>query len=426
MTVLASVFSGLAAASVAAAYPVTYDSCGVTHTLSTAPQRIITLNQGATEFLLALGLADRMVATAYLDDEIWPAYKTAYDSISTHISGYPTQEQIFDLNADFLVGSYNSAFREKYNRTRNGVTSVRGIYDDSTVGPCEGTGADWPDYEGSTCRPQLHSNGVGTYLFPDACEDSSLRPTEVSEAIVYQEVRDLGAVFGLTDSEIQAIIDEMQQDFDAAAAVITGQSSSGLTAVWLDCIDCCGEGELFVGGGTGAPHMLMQEAGLTNLYADRQGNWICANESDVKALDPDVMIVVDAAWDTAALKLQWIYNQSFLCDASFITGAHFVQIPFSASTLGPRNGAAALDLAKAAVLVQTEGWTLAQWTADTTTQDSGVMPLSFLAGSSGLVCLTTTTAEPEPVSGSTRSGMGVWCTVLMLLLASRLGGNFLQ
>jgi len=85
------------------AYPYTYTNCGVTRTITEAPQRIITMNQGATEFLLALGLADRMVGTAYLDDSIWPAYESDFNSIPILSDGYPTEQQIVDLNPDFIA-----------------------------------------------------------------------------------------------------------------------------------------------------------------------------------------------------------------------------------------------------------------------------------------------------------------------------------
>ena len=39
----------------AAQFPLTYKSCGIFNTLYASPERVITMNQGATEFLLAMG-----------------------------------------------------------------------------------------------------------------------------------------------------------------------------------------------------------------------------------------------------------------------------------------------------------------------------------------------------------------------------------
>jgi hypothetical protein len=65
----------------AAAFPVEVANCGVTHRYTKAPSRAVTLNQGATEVMLALGLESAMVATAYLDDEISSDYKAAYSKV---------------------------------------------------------------------------------------------------------------------------------------------------------------------------------------------------------------------------------------------------------------------------------------------------------------------------------------------------------
>ena len=69
----------------------TYTSCGISNTLTQTPSRVVTMNQGVTEFMLAMGLESKMVGTAYLDDAIWPRYKTAYDAIPVLASGYPTE-----------------------------------------------------------------------------------------------------------------------------------------------------------------------------------------------------------------------------------------------------------------------------------------------------------------------------------------------
>jgi iron complex transport system substrate-binding protein len=206
-----------------------------------------------------------------------------------------------------------------------------------------------------TCRTELNNIGISTFLFQDACEDKSLRPTVVSEETVYEELRTLGRMFNVDGEHL---ITQMEADFNSAQALVSSNmGSTPLKAVWLDCVGTCcavGEGEepeVFVGAGNGVPQMLMNEADLTNLFANKAGNWACVKERDVIAARPDVFIVVDAAWDTALSKLKWLYNQSAFCELEVLKAAQLVQIPFSATSLGPRNGPAALDLATAALHV---------------------------------------------------------------------------
>lgn len=353
----------LAAAAASHGYPVTITNCGVSNTLASAPTRVITMNQGATEFMLAMGLEGSMVGTAYLDDSIWPKYAAAYSSIPVLSASYPNETHIMDQNPDFLVASYSSAFRAQYNTSKG----MRGIFSNDTVGPCTGSGSAWGE-SWTTCRPQLHSNGVGTYLFEDACEDSSLRPTTVTEQVVYDEMEALGAVFG---KNVTPLINDMKQDFQQAEGLVSSSMNGApLKTVWLDCVGrCCQvpegqEEQVFVGAGKGAPNMLMQEAGLTNVFADKDGNWVCVNVSEIVDANPDVIVVVDAAWDTAIDKIKYLYDDAEFCKLEVLRAARFISIPFSATTLSPRNGPAALDLAVAALHVRTG--------SQTATKQSGV------------------------------------------------------
>mmetsp|Transcript_109877 Transcript_109877/g.343510 ORF Transcript_109877/g.343510 Transcript_109877/m.343510 type:complete len:194 (-) Transcript_109877:1253-1834(-) len=169
-------------------YPVDVTNCGLTKTYGAAPTRAISMNQGATEFMLALGLESHMVGTAYLDDSIWPKYASAYASIPVLSSSYPNETHIMAQNPDFIVGSYRSAFYGQYIRSRDGKT--RGIFSSATVGPCVGLGSQYGDAEWSSCRPQLHGAGIGTYLFEDSCENATLRPATTTEETVYEEMRE--------------------------------------------------------------------------------------------------------------------------------------------------------------------------------------------------------------------------------------------
>jgi len=343
----------------AEAYPVTYTNCGLNHVVDKTPERVITMTQGATEFLLALGLHSRMVGTAYLDDKIWPKYAAEYAKIPVLSSEYPNETTIMSKAPDFIVANFNSAFRQRYEDDGK----MKGIFSDASgiKQPCTGTGGEELGMTETpsnklTCRKELQEIDIGTFLFQDACEDESLRPKVVSEQIVYEEMRALGKIFNV---DAEKLITDMGEEFkDARRLVSAGMHNKPLKAVWLDCVGrCCetGPGEepqVFVGANGGAPAMLMKEAGLTNTFADVKGNWACVKETDVIAAAPDVFIVVDAAWDTAISKLTWLYNHSEFCKMDSIKAARLVQIPFSATSMGPRNGPAAHDLAVAALHVR--------------------------------------------------------------------------
>lgn len=384
------------------ANPVTYTSCGVSHTLTQSPTKVVTMNQGVTEFMLAMGLADRMVGTAFIDDEIWPRYAADYSRIPVLSSTYPDEATIMGVNPDFILGSYKSAFRERTCEDDN----CRGIYSDASgVGPCDGEGSDFfasgsnANTSYSTCRPQLHARGIGTWLEPVSCEDSTLKPQGgATEETVYAAIRQIGDIFN-ERAVAEQLVSEIRNDFDIAEQFVLSLGTT-LKTVWLDCVDCCdddsGNRGLFVGAGTGAPNLIMKEAGMSNVFADVEGSWACVNASTILDLNPDVMVVVDAAWDTAISKIDFLHNHTEFCTTDFVQFADYITIPFSASTLGPRNGVAALDMVSAALHVTTGSMTL--------NFKSGVKfldPEELETQTAGLLCPFDASKKRNPSEAST-------------------------
>jgi iron complex transport system substrate-binding protein len=256
---------GMFACCTAQAYPVTYTNCGVEHTLQKAPEKIIGQNQGVVEFLLGLGLGDKIIGTRPLDDAIWPRYAEDFEHVKIHLNpdwwNYPNESTVVAEQADFIIGSWMSSFREAYVDEDN---NSKGLFSPATVGPCTGLGSqqhedatDGPASKDNyrTCRPQLNQAGIGTWLPSDACENHSIRAnvTALGEEFVYEEMRRIGNLFQL---DVEPKITEMKNDFDKAAALVAVAVDTPLTAIWVDCVSCCkvDEGEeqqVYVGAGSG-------------------------------------------------------------------------------------------------------------------------------------------------------------------------------
>ena len=99
-------------------------------------------------------------------------------------------------------------------------------------------------------------------------------------------------------------------------------------------------------------------SGLTNAFADREGSWYCVSLQDIIDAEPDVFVIVDASWDSAEGKIDYLHNHTDYCNLEAVQNASYIKIQFSASTLGPRNGVAALDMVSAAMHVVTGDQTL--------------------------------------------------------------------
>lgn len=81
------------------------DNNGFTQEFTEAPTRAISLNQHVTEIMLALGLEDSMIGTAYLDDEIYEPLQEAYEKIPVISDQYPSKEQVIALEPDFYTAA---------------------------------------------------------------------------------------------------------------------------------------------------------------------------------------------------------------------------------------------------------------------------------------------------------------------------------
>lgn len=275
-----------------AGYPLTIEDCGTTATIDAAPERAVTMNQGATEVALALGLEDRLAGTAYLDDAVPEEWQEAYASVDVLSEAYPDQESLLAAEPDFVYASYTSAF------------------DDEEV-------AD---------RGELAGLGVGTYTSPLGCSGGD--PVPVTFDAVWGEVDTVADVFGVPDRAEQ-VRAEQQEALEEMADQAAGD---GLEVFWFDS----GDDTAFAGAGDGGPQLVLEAVGATNVFADVEGGWADVPWEDVVAADPDVIVLADAAWSTAEEKKRLLAADPALRDLRAVAEERYVELPFSASTPGVR------------------------------------------------------------------------------------------
>jgi len=288
------------------AFPVTIENCGFEATFSAPPESAVTMNQGATEVMLALALEDQMTGTAYLDDAILPPFLDAYEMIPVLSDSYPSQEVLYGADPDFVYGSYSSAFGE------------------AAAGP----------------REQLAELGIGSYVSPVACADRSLRPEIATMDDVYGEVRDIGAIFGVAD-RAEELIAELQAELDDISAVLEDAEET-VSLFWFDS----GGDDVYAGACCGAPGMIMDLLAVENIFEDAEGSWATVSWEEVVARDADAIVIVNADWDTAESKIQTLTTNPAYADMSAVQSENWVQIDFSYTTPNIRTVAAVRIIAE--------------------------------------------------------------------------------
>ncbi|MBO3084491.1 putative F420-0 ABC transporter substrate-binding protein [Cellulomonas fengjieae] len=281
--------------------PVTLDNCGTEVTLTAPPQRVVTIKSTATEMLLALGLQDVMIGTAFADGPVPQDQATAYEEIPVVSEKVPGQEALLGLGPDFVYGGWESNFSA----------------------------------DGAGHRATLQNLGITTYVSPAACQAEGYVPDPLTFDEVADEIREVAAIFG-----VPGRAEELVAQQDATLASVE-KPTEETTALWYSS----GSDIPYVGAGIGAPQMIMDAAGLTNIFADVHDSWTSAGWEQVVAADPDVIVLVDAAWNSAEKKIGLLEANPATSQLTAVQQKRYLTVPFAAGEAGVRNADAVASLA---------------------------------------------------------------------------------
>lgn len=269
-------------------------NCGQDVRVVAPPKRAVTLNQGATEVMLALGLEDQMAGTAYLDDAIPQKWKAAYDKVKVLSEEYPTTETFLAAKPDFAYASYASALDSK---------------------------------EGVGTRPELLKDGVTTYLSPFGCPEGVEKAPATMES-AWGEATDVARIFGVPERGTKLVTEQRA----ALEAIRSKRAGAGRTVLWFDS----GDKAPFVGAGEGGPQVILDAVGAQNIFADLKGGWTDASWERVVSADPDVIVLPDASWSSTEAKINRLTSDPVLSKLTAVRERRFVTLPFSETTPGVR------------------------------------------------------------------------------------------
>ncbi|WP_454044271.1 putative F420-0 ABC transporter substrate-binding protein [Cellulosimicrobium sp. Marseille-Q8652] len=286
-------------------YPLTVDDCGVEVTFDAAPERVVTIKSSTTEMLLALGLGDRIVASAFLDGPVPASLADAaaqVPAVAEPLSDQvPGAEAVLALEPDLVYAGWES------NLTADGAGD----------------------------RGTLAQLGVATYVSPAACKAPAYMPNPLTFDDVFAEITEVGEIFDAQDAAADLVAEQ--------TATLDGVTPDdrGLTALWYSS----GDDIPYVGAGIGAPQMIMDAVGLENVAGGVEDTWTSYAWEEAVAADPDVLVLVDAAWNTAESKIERLESNAATAEMSAVREGRYLTIPFPATEAGVRNVDAVVDLA---------------------------------------------------------------------------------
>lgn len=307
----------MAAGSAHAAGADTVSNCGVDVELEPVPQRIFAVNQTMIELTYALGAGDRVVANAFLDNEILPELTDAIAAVPYH-AGPPSREQVIAATPDLVVAQFPDNFT------------------DQQLGS----------------RASLHDLGIRTWLAEDLCPvaDGSLDVAQEAESFEknFAAFRRFAQILGPESvAEAEALIAAQEAELEALADRYHGESD------WPTVAFVQFEGDVvFVHGGNSMSQAIAEAAGVENVFADRVDGQAQISIEQLIAAAPDHLVVTTCCGDhigedeiRAAID-QAITNPA-LAVVPAVANDRFIPVPFTALYAGVRNVDAASTVAEA-------------------------------------------------------------------------------
>lgn len=272
-------------------------NCGFDVSFDSAPERVITIKSSTTELLLALGLGDRIIGTAFQDGPVpaeWASEASGLTSIAERV---PSEEAVLDLEPDLVFVGWESTFSA----------------------------------DGAGERADLTALGINTFVAPSACQ-SAEQPAQLSFDNVFSDIETVASIFRVDASDL------VNDQRDRIAAIDANGDSR--TALWFSS----GSDTPYVGAGIGAPQLLLDTVGLTNIAADVDSTWAPYNWEAVVDADPDFIVLVDATWNSAEKKIGVLEANPATANLSAVKAGRYLVVPFAASEAGVRSVEAAESL----------------------------------------------------------------------------------
>lgn len=275
------------------------DNCGVEVPIAAPPERVVAIKSTSTEMLLALGLGDRIVGTAFQDGPVPAKWADEAAELPVLAEKVPSQEVVLNANPDFVYAGWESNFSA----------------------------------DGAGTRSDLAALGIRTYVSPAACKEVEYQPTQLTFDDINGEIGEIARIFDVDDA---ALLTEQAKTLSSIR-----KDTRGLSALWFSS----GSDIPYVGAGIGAPQLILDTVGVRNIAADVKDTWTSYSWESVIAANPDVIVLVDASWSTTEKKIRVLEGNPATAKLDAVTNHRYVIVPFAASEAGVRTADAAADLA---------------------------------------------------------------------------------
>lgn len=240
-------------------YPLTIQNCGRDITIKSAPTRTVSIGQSSTEILYKLGLADKVVGTALWVGPVLKGYEEIDSRIERLADNDPSFESVLSKRPDLITVQFQWQ-----------------------VGP-----------EGVVAKPeQFEELGIPVYTSPSDCvgkENSAasdgVRHQVFTMDLVYQEIRDLAAIYDIHDKG-EAVVADLKKREETARAKVAGLDGKVSAVFWFSS---GAQADPYVAGKNGAPGYIMSALGIKNVI-ETDDEWPTVGWETIAKKNPTVIV----------------------------------------------------------------------------------------------------------------------------------------
>ncbi len=278
--------------------PFTVESMGVEVTYDKVPQRVISFNPHTTENLLALGLADKIIARCgWYEVAILPRFQEQYNQIKS-LDKKPSFEALLGENPDFVYGR-NVYFNDK------SIASIESMLE----------------------------NGIVPYVAKASyTEGATMEDT-------YTDFEVLGKIFKVED-KAKAIVDKMKAQIAEVDNKLKDVSERKKVFVFDSGIDKA------YTAGVSLETNIIEYAGGINVFGDEPKTWVEVSWEEVIDKNPDIIVINDYDDMTSEEKIKLLKDNPALSEVNAVKNNQFVVIGLPDIFTGIRNGDAIVYLAE--------------------------------------------------------------------------------
>lgn len=281
----------------------TYDGVTTDFKVTESPKRAVSMSQATTEMMLQLGLENKMVGTAFKEEEIYPPLQAQYDKVPVLAEKWPSYEVFMAAKPDFATG--------------------------------------WPDSFSKRAIPaeKLISQKVNLWL------PESMLSTKADLETNFNDMLMLGKIFGVED-KAEAWVKSQR---DLLAGVQGKIKDLPRKRVFIYDSEDGQPFTAFEGYTTNILKLIGADNVMSGLGVDK--TWAKGSWETVIAANPDYIIIADYGTsirndDDFQAKIQKLKSNPQLQDINAIKNNHFIRVKLSEITPGVRTVEALKRLAE--------------------------------------------------------------------------------